>query len=234
MASINPPSPDDASAERPATPAVSAARLRIMQRSLATITHELGNLTSPVALVADAIGASPTAAQQAGAAATLQLVAESLRSTTTICRMLRGNMVPGALSPTTFTDAAHWWSLFRPFVADMLPGTTRIEGSFAPLPLAPTQYEPLVWATMAAAMLAATTRPALSTLTVSGEAAADDEPALVVRLLTRAPRATPIPPIAREFRQLAEWEAARVGGRVSITNMSSRLEIRITMPPPPG
>ena len=228
-----PPSPDDAGAVHDAPPIFATARLLVLQHALATLTHALGNLTSPVSLVADALAASPTSTQQASAAATLRIVANSLRHATSICRMLRGSRAAGSLAPAAFSDTAHWWTLIRPFVADMLPDATRLDGRVAVVPLAAAQYEPLIWATLASTLFARTTRPTSADLTVTGEADGHDGRTLVIQFATTAPRSIPVPRLARELKQLAVWEAARAGGRVRMTSSTSRLVTCISIPPSP-
>lgn len=228
-----PPLPDDAGAAQGAYPAFAAARWLILQHALATVTHALGNLTSPVSLVADALAASPTSTQQASAAGTLRTIAGSLRHATAMCRMLRGTGASGTLAPAAFTDTTHWWTLMQPFVADMLPDTTRLDGRVAAVPLAAAQYEPLVWTTLACALFARTTRPASADLTVTGEADAHDGRTLIVQFASTAPRSMPAPRIARELKQLAVWEATRAGGSVRMTSSASRLVTRISIPPSP-
>lgn len=233
MATFGPARLDDTGAAQVAPPAFTAARLLILQRVLATLTHELGNLTSPVSLIADAIAASPSPKQQTNAVGTLRVVADSLRHTTAICRLLRGKEAASSLAPPMFTDTAHCWRLLQPYVADMLHHTTRLHGRVAAVPIAAGQYEPFVWATMAAALFASTTRPSSTDLTVTGTADGPDGSTLIVQFATDAPRSTPVARLARELKRLTEWEAARAGGGVQITSSSSRLVTRITIPPSP-
>lgn len=234
MATFGPPSRDGDRDATAVTPAFAPARLLVLQRALATLTHELGNMTSPVALVADAIAVGPAPTQHVPIAGTLRMIADSLRDTTAICRILRGNLAPGALSPTTFTDAAHWWTLCRPFVADMVPGTTRVHGQVAAHPLSAAQYEPLVWVALSAALFAATTRPGLTELSITGTPSGQARPSFVLALATETERSTPTPPLAREIRRMMAWEVERAGGSVSVTNTASRLEVRITIAALPG
>ncbi len=209
MATFGPPAPD---ADPVAAPAFATARLLILQRALATLTHELGNMTSPVALVADALTVGATPAQQASVAGTLRLVANSLRDSTAVCRILRGNLAPGALSPATFTDTSHWWSLCQPFVADMLPDMARVHANVAATTLDTARYDALTWSAVAAALLTATTRAPLTNLTVTGTA--DDAR----------------PHLAAEDAR----PAADAGGALQVVNTASRLDLRITIAPISG
>lgn len=233
MATFGPARLDETGAAQVAPPAFAAARLLILQRVLATLTHELGNMTSPVSLIADAISANPSQKQQTSAAGTLRVVADSLRHTTAICRLLRGKEAASSFAPTTFTDTAHCWRLLQPYIADMLHHTTRLHGEMAVVPIAAGQYEPVVWATMAAALFANATRPTSTDLTVTGTANGPDGSTLIVQLETHAPRSTPVPRLARELKRLAGWEAARAGGGVQMASFASRLVTRITIPPSP-
>ncbi len=206
------------------------ARFLIQQRALGTLAHELGNLTSPVALIADVVEHG-NAGHAASAAGTLRLVATSLARATTICRLLRGNAAAGSLAPTTIPDTAAWWSLCTPFAADMLPDSTRLNGTVQKVALAMDQYESLVWATLACAGFLTLTRPTLAGLRVTGDVGTNG--AFMLRLGTAAPRLTTTEPGTRQLLSLASWEVRRVGGRVRVSD-GEAFECRITLPPTAG
>ena len=203
------------------------ARLIIQQRCLGTLAHELGNITSPVSLVADVLEAGSTSP---AASHTLRLSSAALARATTVCRLLRGNLDHGALSPSTIADSRAWWDLCAPYVADMLPDGVRAEGTVCAVALTMSQYEALVWATVAIARFAAITRPTMTNLCVSGTVEGAAPSQFVLHLQADGVRSAVMPRGAQPLLKLATWEMRRSGGRMRVSDTDGALDCRITLP----
>lgn len=230
MATFGPSTHDAlASTTRPAN--FIGSRLLLQQRCYGTLAHELGNITSPVALLADVVEAG-RATQLPSAASTLRLIATSLSRATTICRMLRGDTDAGALSPLTMPDASAWWTLCAPFTSDMLPASASVRADIAPVSLTMAQYEALVWATIAIARFTADTRPSITSLVVAGAADAKRS-AFALHISTDTPRRGIVHSKTRQLLMLASWEVRRVGGRMLVADTDAGFESRITLPRTP-
>ena len=228
MATFSPRPHDALATDAPRQPSFTGARLRLQQRCYGTLAHELGNISSPIALIADVIE-SGRLTQGASAAGTLRLVATSLARATTVCRLLRGSTAPGALSPETIADTTAWWTLCAPFAEDMLPDGAAIDASVARAVLPMAQYEALIWATVAIARYACESRPAMRTLVLeakSGECGAGFE----TRMSVAAPRTAEMHSKTRQLLMLASWEVRRAGGRLTTADTDVRLDCRVMLP----
>lgn len=211
-------------------PNFTGARLLLQQRCLGTLAHELGNIASPVALVADVLADGRTA--PAAAAATLRLVATSLARATTLCRLLRGNLDAGAFAPSTIADTSAWWNLCAPYAEDMLPDGVRADGEMIAVTLPLAQYQALVWATVSFARFAAVTRPTLKSLRVNGSAERAAGSSFVLRMQANAARTTVLPSGVKQLLLLAGWETRRVGGHFMVSDTDAELEWNVTLPLP--
>jgi len=208
---------------------LTGARHLLQQRCLGTLAHELGNIASPVALVAEVLGSGQTA--PAGAAAnTLRLTSEALARATTLCRLLRGSFAHGALSPVTINDAKAWWTLCAPYAEEMLPDAAHAVGDVMAVTLAMTQYQALLWACISIARYAAITRPSMMTLRVTG--AFDDltRAGFVLTLGAAAERGPIVPRGTGQLLKLAVSETRRVGGRMLVSDVPDSLECRVILP----
>jgi len=216
--------------EAPRPTNFTGARLFIQQRCLGTLAHELGNIASPVALVADVLADGRTA--PTAAAGTLRLVATSLARATTLCRLLRGTVHDGAFTPSTISDTSAWWSLCAPYAEDMLPDGARADGTMITVTLPLAQYQALIWATVSFARVAAITRPTLKSLRVDGSTERATGATFVLRMQANAAR-TEVPPIGvKQLLLLAGWETRRAGGHMTMSDTDAGLECRITLPLP--
>jgi len=214
-------------------PDFTAARLLIQQRCLGTLAHELGNITSPVALVADVLGVGQTA-PIAAAASTLRLVAASLARVTTLCRLLHGNSDQNVLAPSTIPDAGAWWNLSAPYAEDMLPDGARADGEVEAVTLPIAQYAALLWTAVSIARFAAITRPTMTRLRLTGTTASAAGSRFVLRIQADAACSSVVPRGARQLVALASWETRRVGGRLVVSDTAASLECRVTLPLPTG
>jgi len=210
-------------------PNFTGARHLLQQRCLGTLAHELGNIASPVALVAEVLGAGRRAPADA-AANTLRLTSAALARATTLCRLLRGTFEQGTLSPVTISDARAWWTLCAPYAEEMLPDAAHADGDVMAVTLAMAQYQALLWSSIAIARYAALTRPAMTTLRVTG-ALNDMSGAGFVLQVGAAGERRPI--VARgtgQLLKLAASESRRVGGRMLVSDMPDSLECRVMLP----
>jgi len=205
------------------------ARHLLQQRCLGTLAHELGNIASPVAMVAEVLVSGQTAL--AGAAAnTLRLTSAALARATTLCRLLRGTFELGALSPVTISDANAWWTLCAPYVEEMLPDVAHADGDVMALTLAMAQYQALLWSCIAIARYAAITRPSMTTLRVTGALDHVTRAGFVLQVGAAAERSPIVPRGTGQLLRLAASESRRVGGRMRVRDMPDSLECRVVLP----
>ncbi len=205
------------------------ARHLLQQRCIDTLAHELGNIASPVALVAEVLGSGQTALTGA-AANTLRLTSAALARATTLCRLLRGTFEQGALSPVTISDARAWWILCAPYVEDMLPDAAHADGDVMAVTLAMTQYQALLWTCISVARYAAVTRPSMMTLRVTGALNDLTGAGFVLQVGASAERGPIVPRGTGQLLKLAASETRRVGGRMLVSDMPDSLECRVVLP----
>jgi len=205
------------------------ARHLLQQRCLGTLAHELGNIASPVALVAEILGSGQTALTSA-AANTLRLTAAALARATTLCRLLRDTFEHGALSPVTISDAKAWWILCAPYVEDMLPDAAHADGDVMAVTLSMTQYQALLWTCISVARYAAITRPSMMTLRVTGALADRTGAGFVLHVGAAAERGPISPRGTGQLLKLAASETRRVGGRMLVSDLPDSLECRVLLP----
>jgi len=205
------------------------ARHLLQQRCLDTLAHELGNIASPVALVAEVLG-SGQAALTGTAANTLRLTSAALARATTLCRLLRNTFEQGALSPVTISDANAWWILCAPYVEDMLPDAAQADGDVKAVMLAMTQYQALLWTCISVTRYAAVTRPSMMTLRVTGALDELTGADFVLQVLAAAERGPIVPRGTRQLLRLAASETRRVGGRLLVSDLPDALEFRVILP----
>lgn len=230
MATFGPSSGDALASDSQRLATFPTARLHLQQRCFATLAHELGNVTSPVALIADVVDAGRPA-QAAPAARTLRSVAEALVQVSSVCRLLRGEAGPGTLAPGTISDTSAWWSLCAPFVEDMLPTGASVKASITPVALQMYQYEALLWAALAIARYAGNTRPAMLSLVVTAEMSHRSD-VYEVRITADSERQAVVPRTTRQLLSIAAWEARQLGGRLRTRETAALLACHVIVPPP--
>jgi len=208
---------------------LTGARHLLQQRCLDTLAHELGNIASPVALVAEVLGSGQTA-PAAAAARTLRLTSDALARATTLCRLLRGTFEQGVLSPVTISNAKAWWTLCAPYAEEMLPAAAHANGDVMSVTLTMTQYQALLWTCISIARYAAITRPSMMTLRVTG--ALDDLTGtrFVLQVGAAAERGPIVPRGTGQLLTLAASETRRVGGRMLVSDVPDSLECRVILP----
>jgi hypothetical protein len=158
----------------------------------------------------------------------LRLVATSLAQATTLCRLLRGHVDSGALSPATIPDTTAWWSLCGPLATDILPDRATVTASVVATALATHQTEALLWATVAIIRWIGVSRPTMNELIISSDIS--HRRSFVLRVGTNAPRVTAGDATTRQLRALASWEMRRVGGRLVVSGTDETVHCRLTMP----
>lgn len=230
MATFDPASGDALASDSQRLATFPGARLHLQQRCFATLAHELGNASSPVALIADVVAAGRSV-QAAPAAGTLRSVSVALARLSTVCRLLRGNADSGTLAPGSQSDASAWWSLCAPFVEDMLPTGASINACITPAALQPHQCEALFWAALAIARYAGNTRPAMLSLVVTGETSHRGD-VFELRITADTERQAVVPRTTRQLLSIAAWEARQLAGRLHTLDTPAQLACRVTIPPP--
>lgn len=205
------------------------ARHLLQQRCLDALAHELGNIASPVALVAEVLDSGLTTSPTA-AAKTLRLTAQALARATTLCRLLRGSFESGALSPVTISDVKAWWTLCAPYVEEMLPDAAHADGDVPAVTLAMPQYQALLWACISIARYAAITRPSMTRLRVTGVVDDVTGAGFVLQVAAAAARGPSVPRGAGQLLKLATSETRRVGGRMLVSDMPDALDCRVMLP----
>ena len=230
MATFGPASGDALASESQRLANFRGARLHLQQRCFSTLIHEIGNVTNPVALIADVVAAGRPA-QAAPAAAALQSVGVTLARLSTVCRLLRGEANPGTLAPGTISDASAWWSMCAPFVEDMLPTGASINACITPAALQLHQYHALFWAALAIARYAGNTRPAMLSLVVTGKMKYHSD-VFELRISADTERQAVVPRTTRQLLSIAAWEARLLAGRLRTLDTAAQLACRVTIPPP--
>jgi hypothetical protein len=90
------------------------------------VVHELGGLSSALALRADALrGVLPDADARA-----LRSLAEQARDLSRLLRLLRGPVGEGMLAPSREVSLDSWWKLIAPLAAHALPRGVRLHSTF--------------------------------------------------------------------------------------------------------
>lgn len=204
-------------------------RFHIHQRCLGTLAHELGNIASPIALVADVLHGDSPEQQRVAAVRTLRLVAATLGNLTSLTRIIRGGLDAQALAPRVMSDLAAWWAVFRPFAESMLPHQLRIEGLPDSAPLSTHMVESLAWCVPAVVAHLHEQRPAAKRLQFSARTDARSG-LLQLELVALSGRVTDVPRSGCRWMALARFEASRVGGSIRMVSTASRLGCKLQMP----
>ena len=161
-----------------ASSAISAARLghvrlELLELLIGAIAHELGNLASPIGLIADSLGAATTAERRESLAGTLRLVASGMRALTTTARHLRGGSVEEQLAPAAPRALTEWWGHTAGMINDVVPDAVTITGAGVSGAVPPHVFAPLTIALPALCRAATLRCPAARTVHVRLAAAAD-------------------------------------------------------------
>lgn len=109
----------------------SRERLELLQLMFGAVAHELGNLSSPIGLIADSMAAGLTDERRMALAGTLRLVATGMRDLTAATRQLRGHQADELLDSAAPRDLARWWPTMSGLVSDILPGSGGVSATVA-------------------------------------------------------------------------------------------------------
>ena len=207
-----------------------AERMRIQQRCLAVLAHQLGNAASPISLVADVLEIDSEFARREAAIGTLRRVAVMLSQLATLMRGLRGPQLAARLAPRGIDDLAQWWLLFRPFAESMLPDAVQLQGLLHTSPMSPGTVDALTWIIPACIGHLHADRPTARVLTIA--ARSGGRPGTLQ--LELAATGNPAVPAERAFRWLAfaRSDAREAGGDMTASRTPTSLRLTVTIPLP--
>ncbi|MCC7052142.1 MAG: hypothetical protein IT355_02675 [Gemmatimonadaceae bacterium] len=217
-------------ASHPAVPDLrrtcTSQRMELLLLWFGATAHELGNLASPLGLIASTLGAvrpaadraedadaaSAADARTAALAGSLHRVGAGMHDLATAARHIRGLGAGDAFAPPAHRDLARWWASVAPLMHDVLPCAAVIDGQVSAGIVPATTLTTLTWLVPALVRATGLQHPDARRVTlrlqhdgsasvVAGSVTA--APCLPDRALRRA---------ARRWIALADAELARAGG----------------------
>jgi len=193
-----------------------------MQRlAFGALAHELGNVTCPVALMAQVLERDLGAAQLRSASSTLARASGALQVLTAISRALRGSQDEDVLRMTPLS-LPQWWQAFSPFVTEVIPTSCRISPDVVAAVASPQRLDAITTALPPLARAMTRMCPAATTLVILLTGPLAEPESTLSRVVMRL-EADSVPlreADAQRWMGLARAEARRADG--SITTRRTR------------
>ena len=124
---------------------ISVQRTELLQLLVGAVAHELGNLTSPVGLVAATLDGDLSPAQRTAASRILRQVAGGMRDLIAVARVIRGGVPSARFAPPQLRQLDRWWNVVRPLLLDLVPSGCAVECAAPSAPVSAATLEPLTW-----------------------------------------------------------------------------------------
>jgi len=193
-----------------------------MQRlAFGALAHELGNVTSPIALISQVLERDVAAPHLRATSSTLGRVADALQVLTAISRAFHGSRDHGSLRRNTLSLPL-WWQTFSAFVDVMIPASCRISADVLATAASPQRLDAITTTVPPLARAMTRMNPAATSLAISLTGPRADAASTLTRVvLTLRIDGTPGRDAdAVRWMGLARFEARCAGG--SITTRRSR------------
>jgi len=205
-----------------------------MQRlAFGALAHELGNVTCPVALIAQVLERDLAAAQLRSASSTLARASGALQVLTAISRALRGSQDQDVTRMTPL-PLPLWWQAFSPFIAEVIPTSCGISPDVVAAGASPQRLDAITTAVPPLARAMTCMSPAASSLAISLTGPVGDTESTLTHVVMRLSADSILPRAAgaRRWLGLARFEAQRAGGAITTRRVRGSLECVLSFAEP--
>lgn len=191
-------------------PASARETAELQTTMLNTFAHELGNTSSPVALIAHSIILAPTTDRSVAVGRTLLSVASRLSQLVAIARVISGDSARRSVGAAT--SASHWMSAFAPFIESVLPDRLLLTIDSDDIVMPGSLVATLSWSLVAAAKYVADSSPAATSLCLRIRRTDDDHLCSEISAICDQPTFTS----AARWLRAARSYAGMAGGTVRV------------------
>jgi hypothetical protein len=207
-------------------------RLELLQHMFSAVAHELGNLSSPIGLIAESLAADTTVQRRESLAGTLTLVGSGMRELTAATRLLGLHGAEGLFAPDSPRNLARWWGNVSHLVNEMLPIPGVIACSAITGEVPPATLGTLTW--VVPALVRGAALQCGDARTFSLDLRADDHARMLVGAFVVAPgcEESPVRRDARRWLGLARDEIANAGGAFVMAAQRDFATWHFTIPSP--